>query len=764
VIPLRRLLRDYHDAATVSELVGLWGFVDETTFLTKSGAVGQVLRLDGVDGECLDHAERREVALQMERVLRSLDERTRLYQYLIKSRLPIASAPSTHPSSADQSLYELQLVLVLTHEPAPVHGRFVRSLSVARTADRLAGWLGEAVAQLTDQVRGATALLGDALRPEVLQKQKAFEVFRRLINLDPDKVQVPLKYDTHLDFFASDSTLDCYRDRLDIGGESVKVLTMKDPPRRTCAALLYDIADVPSSFVACLEWQTIPTSRIRREIHARRRHHFNRRISLVNYISPQTKPEEMLVDDSATATVRELGESLTALEVNGHVFGATSFTLVVHDRDQPHTVRAASEAAKVFAGHDGALYEESYNLLNAWLAVVPGNAHCNVRRLALLNINTADLSLLFTHAAGEATNAHLKAPCLAVLETTHQTPYRWNLHQHDVGHTLIQGATGSGKSFLCNFLLASAQKYEPFGVVFDLGGSYDGLVRSLGGSSWKVGIAHREFAINPFCLEPTKENLHFLFSFVRVLIQSTGQHQLSLPEDRDLYDAVENLYALDPPHRRLLTLSNLLPRSLSQHLHRWVQGGPYAALFDNERDTLTLQRLQAFDFEGLEKFPMLLEPLLFYVLHRASASIQDRATDSRLKLFVLDEAWRFARDPIVKAYITEALKTWRKRNAAMVLATQSGEDFLDADLLRTVIESCPTKIFLSNPGIDLTRARELFHLNYTEAETIQRLVPRRQLLIKTPSLAKVLNLVVPPDMARLFSNRSTLTEPAGPVD
>src|SRR4029077_7042466 len=134
---------------------------------------------------------------------------------------------------------------------------------------------------------------------------------------------------------------------------------------------------------------------------------------------------------------------------------------------------------------------------------------------------------------------------------------------------------------------------------------------------------------------------------------SSGQHQLTWLEDRELHEAVENIYALDPPQRRLFTLANLLPQGLAQYLQLSVQGGPYAALFDNADDTLTLQRVQCFDFEGLEQFPLVLEPLLFYVLHRASASIQDRSAASQLKLFVLDEAWRFARDEKVKTYITE---------------------------------------------------------------------------------------------------------------
>jgi type IV secretion system protein VirB4 len=267
-----------------------------------------------------------------------------------------------------------------------------------------------------------------------------------------------------------------------------------------------------------------------------------------------------------------------------------------------------------------------------------------------------------------------------------------------------------------------------------------------------MGLAEREFTINPFCLPPTREHLHFLFSFIRVLLQSGGQYRLTLQDDRDLYEAIESLYALDEPQRRLFTLANVLPRGLSQYLYRWVQGGPYAALFDNVEDTLTLQRIQCFDFEGLERFPLVLEPLLFYVLHRASASIQDRASADTLKLFVLDEAWRFARDATVKAYITEALKTWRKRNAAMILATQSTDDFIDDDLLRTVVESCPTQFFLANPGMDVERVRALFHLNHTEASRISRLQPRHQALLKRPDLSRIVNLHVEPESLWIYTN------------
>jgi type IV secretion system protein VirB4 len=151
----------------------------------------------------------------------------------------------------------------------------------------------------------------------------------------------------------------------------------------------------------------------------------------------------------------------------------------------------------------------------------------------------------------------------------------------------------------------------------------------------------------------------------------------------------------------------------------------------------------------MRAYPDLLEPLLFYVLHRVNASIADNAG---LKLCVMDEAWRFIQHPTLRGYVEEALKTWRKRNAAMLLATQSIDDFASADLLRTVVEGCPTKMLLANPAMDRAQYRDLFQLNATELDLLADLMPRGQVLLKRPDLAKVLTLNVDPRSYWLYTN------------
>jgi type IV secretion system protein VirB4 len=391
---------------------------------------------------------------------------------------------------------------------------------------------------------------------------------------------------------------------------------------------------------------------------------------------------------------------------------------------------------------DGSLFTETYNQLNAYFATVPGNYALNLRKLYLLNSNYADLSFLFAILPGETRNAHLGAEYLAVLETDNSTPYFLNLHNGEVAHTLILGMTGSGKSYFCNFVLQNAQKYTPQTYIFDIGGGFESLTTIFGGSYLHVGHDTRDFTINPFSLAPTKENMQFLFSFVRVLIEGNDQrYRLDFKEERRLWDAVERIYILEPEQRTLSSFANIIGE-LKERLHRWTRTGQYGFLFDNAEDTLSFSRFQTFNFAGWGDAPEVLEPLLFYILHRASNEIADPRKLATFKMFLLDEAWLFIKNETIRIYIVQAQKTWRKHNAAMILATQSIKELEESGMLQIVSESCPTKIFLANPAMDRDLYREAFHLNDTELELIAALVPPGEMLIRMAQSSKKVKLNV----------------------
>jgi type IV secretion/conjugal transfer VirB4 family ATPase len=783
---LQRLFKNYAETGSFNEQVNLYGFVDSCVFLTKTGDLGVVLGVRGVDYECLDGNTLDGLTKRLESALKLFDENYRIYQYLFKRNnesipyklydRPVVDTAIknrlTYFAGKADSLFSLSIYYVILFEGF----RYTRTLGstllefpkhpTKALSELQAHFLGRKRVFLLDReiTKGQASLLqkvesfilqvSDFLPVRLLDKQEAFRILKKTLNFAPAKIEsARLKHDTFPDYYLCESHLECHRRHLRVDDYYVRVLTLKEPSAQSFPLIFTRLLEVESNYHVVTEWKKEDSGKTRRVIQAKRRHFHNTKHSFISQVNLNDAPShDVLTDDSKESQVRELGESIKELELRGNYFGQFSLTVVIYDLDLTKVDRACAEFYKVFSVHDAQLYEEKPNLLNAFLATVPGNYAFNLRSLYLLNSNYADYSFLFTLHSGELQNRHLRQEYLAVLETNHNTPYFLNLHHRDVAHTMILGRTGAGKSFLLNFLITNLQKYDPWTFIFDLGGSFESVTQLFGGSYVRVGINSPDVRINPFSLPPTKENLDFLALFVKVLLQGAAPIELDPAEERDLYQQIENLYSVDPALRTLGVLANTLGHRLSDRLAKWTQGGQFGFLFDNPEDTISFSRFQCFDFQRMSQYPELLEPLLFYILHRANSVIADRQISTTFKAFFIDEAWVFLKNPSIQRYVVEALKTWRKANAAMILSTQSLDELRRSDVLDVIIESCPTKLFLANPDMDREMYRRQFHLNENEVELISALIPKQQFLIKTPELAKVANLKVDPKSYWLYTN------------
>ncbi len=775
------ITKDWKEAGSFAAQVNLYGFWDEHCFLTKSGDLGAALHIGGIDYESLDRAGRDYAVRRLEAAFRSLDDKCHLYQILFKRNQPaISHAEYENPlvraaveqrsrflQSKSDRLYSIEIYWVvmidgsyqktgLLHALAqlPKHPRSsLRDLHALFSGNKKRTLLKAQIERdrqrLQQKVQSLSGQLSDLTTVELLGAEKTFRLVRRLLNFRPSKIHdAPLCGARHLDWQVCGSELEAHRGYLRMDDDYVRVLSLKELPGETRPLILNGLLDIPANFHVVTEWHPVDNTKARKEIASRRRHHHNSKTSFVSNLQDRqnTANQDNLVDDSKAAAVAELGNALIAMGMEGKSFGELTLSVVIYDEDRVKVEHAVAEFQKLFTQHDGLLNEEHYNLLNAFFATVPGNKQFNLRKQWALNSNYADLSFLFTVDTGSRWNPHLEREYLAVLESTHGTPYFLNLHAGDVAHTLMLGATGAGKSFAASTILQSAQKYEPLTFVFDLGGSYEALTRAFSGTYLNVGLKSPGFSINPFSLEPTHESLNFLYLFLRVLIESGGRYELSTADEKALYAALERIYKLPCEIRTLTNFASILG-PLGERLHRWTKSGSQGAgqfgyLFDNVDDTLTFSRFQTFNFDGWSEYPDILEPLLFYVLQRASAEIERPEIIGTFKIFLIDEGWIFLKNRIIRDWIIRAEKTWRKKNAAMILATQSVVELAASDMLHIVNESCPTKIFLSNPSIDRRLYADTFQLNDTQLELLESLVPKRELLLIQPRGTKKLVLEV----------------------
>jgi len=786
MLRLSRIFKNYNETGSLSEQINLYGFVGPHTFLTKTGEVGVILEVRGVDYECLDSASIDGFTKRLESALKLFDENYRLYQYLFKRNNetipyklydnPIVDAAIknriAYLGSKADTLFSLSVYYVALYQgfqtsdklgtaiaelpknPKKALSHLQAHFSGQKRTVVLGQHVSNAQAALLQKASSFILQVSDFLSVRMLDKHEAFRVLKKTLNFHPDKLELAkLKYDTFLDYYLPESPLECHRGYLRVDDYYVKVLTLKEPSAQSFPLIFKRLLEVEANYYVVTEWKKEDSGKMRPVIQTKRRHFHNTKRSFASQVSLNEGPtQDVLLDDSKESQVHELGEGIKEIELHGNYFGQFSLTVVIYDLDLAKVDRACADFYKVFSVHDAQLYEEKYNLLNAFLAAVPGNHVFNLRSLYLLNTNYADFSFLFTLHCGEPRNSHLRQEYLAVLETNHHTPYFLNLHYRDVAHTMILGRTGAGKSFLLNFLITNLQKYDPHTFIFDLGGSFESLTQLFGGSYIRVGLESEGFKINPFSLPPTKGNLDFLALFLKVLVQGQRAGELDPATERELFHQVENLYAVDPALRTLGVLANTLGHDIASRLSKWTRGGQFGFLFDNAEDTISFSRFQCFDFQRMSQYPELLEPLLFYILHRANAVIADRQITSVFKAFFIDEAWVFLKNPAIQRYVVEALKTWRKHNAAMVLSTQSLDELKRSDIFDVIIESCATKIFLANPDMDRDLYRRQFHLNENEVELIAGLIPKQQFLIKTPELAKVANLTVDAKSYWLYTN------------
>jgi type IV secretion system protein TrbE len=622
-----------------------------------------------------------------------------------------------------ESRYYLTLVWL---PPADDAARAQNWLYENRNTDISTG--ADALASFVDRTNRLLALI-QSFMPEAewLGDSETLTYLHSCISTKVQRVRVP---DTpaYLDALLPDQSLTGGLEPR-LGDMHLRTLSVSGFPSATFPGILDDLnaLSIPYRWMTraiCLDKSdaTKILTRIRRQWFAKRK-------SVAAILKEvMTNEASTLIDNDAANKASDADDALQ--ELGADMVSTVYLTVTVTVWDETAIVADSKLrlVEKIIQGRDFTCMTERTNALEAWMGSLPGQLYANVRAFPVSTLNLAHIMPLSAIWAGPMRNDHLDGPPLFIAKTQGSTPFRFSTHVGDVGHSLIIGPTGAGKSVLLALIALQFRRYKGAQVfAFDFGGSIRAAALAMGGDWHDLGGALSDAAAEPVALQPlagidAPDERIWALDWLAGLLAREG---VAIgPQAKDhLWSALASLASAPASERTLTGLAVLLQdQTLKQALMPFCLGGPWGRLLDAEGERLGNSKVQAFETEGLVGTAAA-PAVLAYLFHRI-----ERRLDGSPTLIIVDEGWLALDDATFGAQLKEWLKTLRKKNACVIFATQSLSDIDGSSIAPAIIESCLTRLFLPNERAIEPQIRQIytrFGLNDRQIEIIARATPKR---------------------------------------
>lgn len=633
-----------------------------------------------------------------------------------------------------EAAFETEFRLALTWRPPGEETRALERLMFDGLASAARDWR-TALARFRREADAVFDLLADAL-PEARPMADAELLAWLHASVSPSAQAVdPEMLPVFLDAALADAPL--------TGGVSprladrwLKVVSVRALPAATRPGLLDALSNLPFAYRWSARWIGIDKADAEREIVKLRKRWFAKRKGLGTLLREAvTKEEVPLLDTDATGKTEECDGALAALGSDACAYGYLTLTVSLLDADAAVAAEKARAVEAALNAQGLVARVEDLNAVDAWLGSIPGEPYADVRRPMVSTLNLADLLPVSAVWAGPAGDACLAGPPLAVARTTGETPFRLVLHVGDVGHAMVVGPTGSGKSALLAFLALQWFRYPQARVVFlDKGRSARAATLGAGGC-WRNLAPGGAVALQPLARIDEAAERAWAAEWLAETTRAAGLEPT--PARREEIWAALGALTDAPADQRTLTVFCALvqDRAVAAALEPFTLRGPHGTLLDGltsgeGAEGIPPGRFDTFELETLMATPSAVGPVLGALFHEL-----ERGFDGRPTLLVLDEAWLFLDHTDFARKIREWLKTLRKKRVAVVFATQSLDDVAASAIAASLIESCPTQVFLPNPRALEPGSAELyraFGLNRRQLELIAFATPKRQYYWRQP--------------------------------
>lgn len=729
--------------ARLADFLPWAALVDEGVILNKDGSLQRTAIFRGPDLDSSVSSELIGVSQRLNSAFRRLGERWALFieaQRTAASSYPDSRFPDAASALVDaerraafeatdvhfESFYYLTLVY-LPSEDAAARGESWLFEGASRSGPQPM----ETLAVFKDQTDRILKLI-DGFMPQCrwLDDVETLTYLHSTVSTQHQRVRVP-QTPMHLDAMLADQPLTGgLAPRL--GDAHLHVLTISGFPGATIPGILDDLNRLNFAY----RWSTrailMDKGAAVSALSKIRRQWFSKRKSIGSLMKEvMTNEASALVDNDATNKAADADAALQELGADYAGMAYVTACVIVWDEDEAGADDKRRLVEKVIQSRDFTCIHESLNAVDAWLGSLPGHVYANVRQPPISTMNLAHMMPVSAVWAGEARNDHLDGPPLLLAKTSGSTPFRLSLHVGDVGHTLIVGPTGAGKSVLLALIALQFGRYPGAQVfAFDFGRSMRAAALGMGGDWYNLGEPEAaDIRLQPMADIDDKAERSWAADWITELLHRQGVRVK--PEEREhIWTALSSLAAAPRRERTLTGLCVLLQsQALKQALAPYCLSGPQGALLDADSETLHENHVQVFEIQGLVGTAAA-PAVLSYLFHRLEARL-----DGRPALIIIDEGWLALDDDAFAAKLKEWLKTLRKANASVIFATQSLADIERSALAPILIESCPSRIFLPNVNALEPQIRAIyrrFGLNDRQIEILARAIPKQDYYLQSP--------------------------------
>lgn len=479
----------------------------------------------------------------------------------------------------------------------------------------------------------------------------------------------------------------------------------------------------------------------------------NERRQFLEKMADRALQEQVLNDSSYADEMQQQADNLET-DTRKKIFanGYYSLNIVLLEEDKEKLEENVKLIIKTINDRGFQAVDETVNCFESFFSTIPGNVEYGLRKPHLTTYNLLSLVPITMDWDGDKINNHLKKEALLFCQSQDNSSFKFNNHIGDVGHTLVLGMTGAGKSVLLNTLAYQSKKYGSRVIFFDKGGSSRVLTRAVGGKFYNIGKDQISFQPLRYIDRDSEKEwaLDWLISILKL-----ENYNVTPKTKSAITEALGNLATSDENDRTITSLLLLIQDSELNNIFKTYTKdeaeGIYGKYFDNDVDDIKDDNLwQVFEMENIFDSKMLY-PMLTYLFHRIETELFPSENTPMEKMIptymILDECWLFLDNPMFSGKIKDWLKTLRKKNVSVIMATQSLSDVINSKIKSSLMESCPTKIYLPNPNIAPDTPMEDdyfdFGLNEREIDLIRMATPKQDYYIKSTG-GKVIDLNLTP--------------------